>query len=141
MSDSIDYNLADITSHNIALHFLSNNIGSTSNLSSISTPQLIQHINGNNQHSNGINSTANINHSTITNHSDIHQEQVEASKSPIRIPKIQQSELLVIDHHKKEELLKIYIRGNWLGQLAVKLFKLNSIHLVNDFSTYMLKNH
>ena len=30
-------------------------------------------------------------------------------------------------HHKNEELLKIYIRGYWLRQLAVKLLKLNII--------------
>ena len=103
MSDSIGYNFADITSHNIALHFLSNNIGSTSNFSSISTPQLIQHINGNNQHSNDIDPTANVNHSPAFNHSDNHQEPVKASKSPIRIPKLQQSESFPISHHNKEE--------------------------------------
>ena len=79
------------------MHFLSNNIGSTSNLSSISTPQLIQHINGNNQHSNDINPTANVNHSPTSYHPDIHQEPVEASKSPTTIPKIQQSDIAELE--------------------------------------------
>ena len=80
------------------MQFLSNSIGSASNHPLISSPQLIQHINGNPHYTTNSIPLPHLSNSHTSNHT----AQVEAPESPGHISRTKELELLQISHHNKE---------------------------------------